>query len=186
MSRLGKKPIMIPEGVEVKFKDGLMAIKGPMGGVSRYFKDDIIISVEKNEITLRPNAAKKTRRNKEISAFWGTYASHIRNMIEGVTKGFSKILVIEGIGYRAAKDGSILILTLGFSHPVKVPVPPGVDLKLEKNTIVISGVDKEQVGTFAAQVRDFKKPEPYKGKGIRYQGEIIRHKAGKKAVASAV
>lgn len=186
MSRLGKKPIIIPEKVEAKFKDGLLSVKGPLGEISRDFKDDIIIGLEKDKIILTPNEAKKTRRAKEISALWGTYASHIRNMIEGVVRGFSKTLVIEGIGYRAGKEGSTLVLSLGFSHPVKVPIPQGIDLKLEKNTIVISGLDKEQVGTFAAKVRALKKPEPYKGKGIRYQDEFVRHKAGKKAVASAV
>lgn len=186
MSRLGKKPILIPEGVEAKFENGLLTIKGPLGEISRNFKDDIIISVEKDRITLSPNAAKKIRRTKEISSLWGTYASHIRNMVEGVAKAFSKTLVIEGIGFRAAKEGPVLVLSLGFSHPIKVSIPAGIDLKLEKNTIVIFGVDKEQVGAFAAQIRSLKKPEPYKGKGIRYQGEIVRHKAGKKAVATAV
>jgi large subunit ribosomal protein L6 len=186
MSRLGKKPIIIPEGVEVKFKDNLLTVKGPLGQISRSFKDDIVISVEKDRIILNPNTAKKIRRAKEISSLWGTYASHISNMIKGVAKGFNKVLVIEGIGYRAAKEGSTLVLSLGFSHPVKVDIPEGIDLKLEKNMILISGPDKEQVGEFAAKVRALKKPEPYKGKGIRYQNEFVRHKAGKKAVASAV
>jgi large subunit ribosomal protein L6 len=186
MSRLGKKPIMIPQGVEIGLKDEILSVKGPLGEISRNFKDDIVISVEKDKITLSPNTAKKARRTKEISALWGTYASHIRNMIEGVSKGFNKVLVIEGIGYRAGKEGSILVLSLGFSHSVKVLIPQGIDLKLEKNTIVISGADKEQVGAFAAQIRGLKKPEPYKGKGIRYQDEIIRRKSGKKAVASTI
>jgi large subunit ribosomal protein L6 len=185
MSRLGKKPILIPEGISVKFENGTLTVKGPLGEISRNFKDDIVISVDKGAVNLKPNPAKKTRRTKEISSLWGTYASHIRNMINGVAKGFTKVLVIEGIGYRATKEDSTLILSLGFSHPVKVAIPQGVDLKIEKNTIIISGADKEQIGTFAAKVRAFKKPEPYKGKGIRYQGEIVRHKAGKKAVATA-
>jgi large subunit ribosomal protein L6 len=186
MSRLGKKPILIPEGVEVKLENGLLTVGGPLGAISRNFKDDILISVNKGMISLKPNKAKKARRQKETIALWGTYSSHIRNMVEGVTKAFSKTLVIEGIGYRALKDGSVLTLSLGFSHPVKAPIPEGIELKVEKNTIMISGVDKEKVGTFAGKIRALKKPEPYKGKGIRYQGEIVRHKAGKKAAASAV
>ncbi len=186
MSRLGKKPIMIPEGVSVKIENGLLTVKGPLGETSRHFKDDIIISVNPDMISLKPNKVKKIRRAKETVSLWGTYASHVRNMIDGVTKGFSKVLVIEGVGYRATKEGSALALSLGFSHPVKMSIPQSIDLKVEKNTITISGVDKEQVGTFAAQIRDLKKPEPYKGKGIRYEKEVIRHKAGKKAVASAV
>ena len=186
MSRLGKKPILIPEGVEVKFENGVLAIKGPLGQIKRSFKDDIIFSVSKGVIGLSPNKMKKARRSKETVSLWGTYASHVCNMILGVIKGFSKTLVIEGVGYRALKEGSALILSLGFSHLVKVEIPQGIDLKVEKNMIIISGVNKEEVGTFAAKIRDFKKPEPYKGKGIRYQNEVIRHKAGKKAVASAI
>ena len=176
---------MIPQGVEVKFEDGIMKVKGPLGENSRAFKDDISIFISDGVITLEPNKAKKFRRTKEASALWGTYAAHIRNMIEGVTKVFSKTLIIEGVGYRAAKEGSNLNLILGFSHPVKVPIPSGIDLKIEKNTIIISGVNIDQVGMFTAQIRALKKPEPYKGKGIRYEKEVVRHKAGKKAVASA-
>jgi len=186
MSRVGKKPIIIPEGVSAKFENGLMTVKGPLGEESRKFKEDILISVGEKTISLEPNKARKFRRAKEISALWGTYASHIRNMVEGVVKGFSKTLVIEGIGYRASKEGSTLILNLGFSHPVKVSIPPGIDLKTEKNTIIISGPNKEQVGMFASKVRALKKPEPYKGKGIRYEKEIVRHKAGKKAAATTI
>jgi len=186
MSRLGKKPILIPEGVEVKLENGLLTVGGPLGAISRSFKDDILISVNKGMISLKPNKVKKARRQKETVALWGTYSSHIRNMVEGVTKTFSKTLIIEGIGYRVSKEGSTLILSLGFSHPVKAPIPEGIELKVEKNTITISGVDKEKVGTFAGKIRALKKPEPYKGKGIRYQGEIVRHKAGKKAAASSV
>lgn len=185
MSRLGKKPILIPEGVEVKFENGLLSVKGPLGKIERNFRDDIVFSVDKGMINLSINETKKIRRFKEVNSLWGTYASHANNMILGVTKGFSKTLVIEGVGYRASKDGSILNLSLGFSHPVKITIPQGIDLKTEKNMIIISGVNKEEVGTFAAKIRDLKKPEPYKGKGIRYQNEVIRHKAGKKAVASA-
>ncbi len=185
MSRIGKKPIVIPQGVEVQFENGVMTVKGPLGENSRVFKDDISIAFADGKIILEPNKSKKFRRTKETSALWGTYAAHILNMIEGVTKGFSKTLVIEGIGYRAIKEGSNLNLILGFSHPVKVPIPAGIDLKTEKNTIIISGANKDSVGMFTAQIRALKKPEPYKGKGIRYEKEVVRHKAGKKAVASS-
>lgn len=186
MSRIGKKPILIPEGVEVKLENGIVAIKGPLGELNRSFKDDILISSDKGVINLRPNTGKKIRREKDIVSLWGTYASHIRNMINGVIKGFSKSLIIEGVGYKALKEGENLVLSLGFSHPVKVEIPKSINLKVEKNVITIFGSDKEEVGAFAAKIRDFKKPEPYKGKGIRYEGEVVRHKAGKKAVASAV
>jgi len=185
MSRLGKKPIIIPEGVQVKFEKGILTARGPRGEISRFFKDDIVISVDGDKITLKLNEAKKFRHAKEVSALWGTYASHIRNMVKGAAEGFSKILAIEGIGYKAQKDGETLVLSLGFSHPVRVPIPQKIDLKMEKNTIIISGADKEEVGAFASKVRALKKPEPYKGKGIRYQGEVVRHKAGKKAAASS-
>ncbi len=186
MSRLGKKPIIIPEGVQVKFENGILTAKGPKGEISRVFKDDIVIFVDQDKIILKLNEAKKFRHAKEVSALWGTYASHIRNMIKGAVEGFSKILIVEGIGYKAQKEGENLVLSLGFSHLIKVPIPPKIDLKTEKNTIMIFGVDKEKVGGFASKIRALKKPEPYKGKGIRYQGELVRHKAGKKAVASSV
>lgn len=185
MSRLGKKPIIIPEGVQVKFEKGILTAKGPKGETSRAFKDDIVISIDKDKIILKISEAKKFRHAKEVSALWGTYGSHIRNMVKGAAEGFSKILAIEGIGYKAQKEGEILVLSLGFSHPVKVTIPKNIDLKTEKNTIIIFGADKEEVGAFASKVRALKKPEPYKGKGIRYQGEVVRHKAGKKAVASS-
>lgn len=188
MSRLGKKPILIPENVEVKFENGVLVIKGPLGQLSRVFKDDINISISGPDktITLVPRKTKSKREARKTVALWGTYASHIRNMIESVTKGFSKILVIEGVGYRLAKEGSVLTLNLGLSHPVKVLIPEGIDLRVEKNMLIISGPDKEKVGAFTSKIRNLKKPEPYKGKGIRYEKEVIRHKAGKKAVASTV
>ncbi len=186
MSRLGKKPIAIPKGVDVKFEKGRLTVNGPLGELSRDFKDDIFISVKDDAVILEPNKAKKIRRERGVNALWGTYASHIRNMVSGVVKGFSKTLIIEGIGYRALKEDSNLVLNIGFSHPVKISTPPGLDVKIEKNTIItISGMDKERVGAFAAQLRELKKPEPYKGKGIRYQGEIIRRKSGKKAASTA-
>ncbi len=186
MSRLGKKPIKIPEGVSAKFENDILVVKGPLGEESRKFRDDIVISISDGEIKLEPNKEKKFRHIKAMSALWGTYASHIRNMIGGVTEGFSKTLVIEGIGFRASKEGNNLTLSLGFSHPVKLLIPEGIDLKVEKNTVIISGSGKEKVGSFSGKIRALKPPEPYKGKGIRYQGEYVRHKAGKKAAATTV
>jgi len=189
MSRLGKKPIAIPKGDDKKTKYLLTFISISMFVWSIFViwtHKDIFISVKDDAVILEPNKAKKIRRERGVNALWGTYASHIRNMVSGVVKGFSKTLIIEGIGYRALKEDSNLVLNIGFSHPVKISTPPGLDVKIEKNTIIIiSGMDKERVGAFAAQLRELKKPEPYKGKGIRYQGEIIRRKSGKKAASTA-
>jgi large subunit ribosomal protein L6 len=181
MSRIGKKPILIPAGVEVKINDGVFSAKGPKGENSRIFKNDIDIAINDGIITLNP-----VRQTKELSALWGTYASHIQNMIKGVTDGFEKKLIIEGIGFKAQLDGANLVLSLGLSHPVKKEIPQGIKVTTEKSLITISGIDKEKVGQFSAEVRALKKPEPYKGKGIRYENEIIRRKAGKKATATAV
>lgn len=179
MSRLGKKPIMIPEKVEVKKEDGLFSVKGPLGETKRSFKNDIGIEIKDGSIFLMPR-----KKTKETSALWGTYFSHIKNMIEGVTNGFEKKLIIEGIGYRVQLDGAKLLLNLGLSHPVKVDIPEGIKIKVEKNIISVSGIDKEKVGQFSAEIRALKKPEPYKGKGIRYEKEVIRRKSGKKAAAT--
>jgi large subunit ribosomal protein L6 len=179
MSRIGKKPIIIPENVEVKLNDSILSVKGPLGELSRIFKKDIEVDIKDSLINLRP---KKITR--EISALWGTYASHLQNMIKGVTNGFKKKLIIEGIGFKAQAEGTKLVLSLGLSHPVKVEIPEDLKIVVEKNLIVISGIDKEKVGKFSAEVRALKKPEPYKGKGIRYEDEIIRRKTGKKAVAT--
>jgi len=180
MSRIGKKIIKIPEKVEV-IKDGeTIRVKGPLGELSRFFKKDIEVDIKDGLITLRPE-----KITGEISALWGTYASHLQNMIKGVTGGFIKKMIIEGIGFKAQVEGTKLVLNLGLSHPVKKEIPEGLKVAVEKNLIIISGTDKEKVGKFSAEVRALKKPEPYKGKGIRYEDEIIRRKTGKKAVATA-
>jgi large subunit ribosomal protein L6 len=180
MSRIGKKPIMIPEKVEISKTDNLLTIKGPLGEIKRSFKDDIEIDIKDGQIFLRPK-----KKTKEISSLWGTYSSHIQNMIEGVTKGFLKKLIIEGIGLRAQLEGTNLVLSLGLSHPVKVEIPKDIKVQVEKNIIIVSGIDKEKVSQFSAEIRALKKPEPYKGKGIRYENEVIRRKAGKKTAATA-
>jgi large subunit ribosomal protein L6 len=184
MSRIGKKPIKVPENVEVVINDGgVLKVRGPLGELERRLRNDLIkVSVENDAVKLEPVGSK---RSGEILALWGTYASHVRNMIEGVTKGFSKTLIIEGIGFKAQLQGNELVLSLGYSHPVKKLIPAGVKVGVEKNKIEVRGSDKELVGRVAAEIRALKKPEPYKGKGIRYSDEIIRRKAGKKAVTAA-
>ncbi|MEW5907828.1 MAG: 50S ribosomal protein L6 [Patescibacteria group bacterium] len=175
MSRLSKKPILIPDNVEVKKEDNQFMVKGPLGELSRSFKNEIEISIDGKEINL-----KIKKETKEAPMLIGTYVSHLRNMIEGVTKGYEKKLIVEGIGYRAQMQDNVLFLSLGFSHPVKIEIPKDLKVAVENNIITISGIDKENVGNFAAKIRELKKPEPYKGKGIRYENEVIRRKAGKK------
>ena len=178
MSRLGKQPIQIPQGVEVTFVDGVLTVKGTKGTLTRSFISDVAIVVADGSITLTP-----LRANDHANALWGTYTAHIVNMITGVTEGFEKKLEIEGVGYRAEMKGDTLVLLVGFSHPVEHPVPDGITVSVEKNVIIVSGADKEAVGHYAAVVRATKKPEPYKGKGIHYEGEYVIRKQGKKAVA---
>lgn len=177
MSRIAKKPIAIPEKTDVKYSAGVLTVKGPLGEISKAFRPEITVKVENNEITLIP-----VRESLDILALWGTYASHIRNMLAGVHKAFEKKLIVEGIGYKSDVKGAELHLALGFSHPVMRPIPAGLKVTAEKNVITVSGIDSETVGQFTAQVRSLKKPEPYKGKGIRYSDEVIRRKQGKKSV----
>lgn len=177
MSRIGKQPIIIPDGVEVKIDKDLILIKGKKGELTQ----KLISEVEIKDKTIILKEPKKT---KESSALWGTFRALIANMVEGVSRGFEKKLIIEGVGYRAALNGNKLVLNLGYSHPIEIQAPKGIEFKIEKNTIIISGPDKQMVGQVAADIRIQRKPEPYKGKGIRYDGEIIRRKAGKKAVST--
>jgi large subunit ribosomal protein L6 len=177
MSRLAKQPIEIPEKVTVT-KDGkTITVKGPKGELTRDFRDEVTIEVGEKEITL--TLPKSTMFTQSL---WGTYSSHLRNMMHGVTEGYEKKLIIEGVGFKANLSGKTIEMSLGFSHTVKIDVPEGLDVKVEKNEIVVAGIDKEAVGSFAASVRAKKKPEPYKGKGIRYHDEVIRRKEGKKTV----
>jgi len=178
MSRLGKIPVVIPAGVEVTLTDGVLKTKGPKATLERAVKvDDVSFAIEGNEMTLAP-----ANETKAAKALWGTYAAHARNMITGVTEGFTRVLEIEGVGYRAAVEGNKIVLNVGFSHPVNLDIPEGISAEVVKNTITLTGSDKDALGQFAANVRKVKKPEPYKGKGIRYQGEHIIRKQGKKAV----
>ncbi len=177
MSRLGKIPITIPAGVEVTLTDGVLKVKGSKGELTRPVVKEVKITIEGSEITVAP--AEETIAAK---ALWGTYAAHTRNMITGVTEEFTKVLEIEGVGFRAEMKGTTLVLSMGFSHPVEMEVPAGLTAVVEKNVITITGSDKDALGQFAANVREIRKPEPYKGKGIRYRGEFIIRKQGKKAV----
>lgn len=177
MSRVGKQKIKIPANTEVKVNSGLIDIKGPKGTLSKKLSDVIEVKVDGQVVTLMPKI-----QTLENQALWGTYASHIANMIEGVNNPYLKKLIIEGIGYKAEVSGTNLVLNLGFSHQVKVAIPVELKVAVDKNIVSISGADKEMVGQFAAEIRALKKPEPYKGKGIRYEKEIVRRKQGKKSV----
>lgn len=177
MSRIGKRILNIPEKTTATVTAGVFTVKGPLGELSRTFKPDISIKIEGNAITLEP-----LRNTLDLQALWGTYSAHILNMLNGVNKVFEKKLIVEGIGFKSDVKGTSLDLALGFSHPVKVSIPDGLKVTAEKNIIAVSGIDVEKVGQFVAQVRSLKKPEPYKGKGIRYDGEVIRRKQGKKSV----
>jgi large subunit ribosomal protein L6 len=175
MSRLGKQPVTIPAGVTVTFVDGVLTVTGPKGTLTRPVKSDVTITIEEGSLVLKPGDT------PNAPALWGTYAAHARNMIKGVTEGFTKILDIEGVGYRAEVKGNTIVLNVGFSHPVALDIPAGVTATVEKTTITLVAADKDLLGQFAANVRKVKKPEPYKGKGIRYRGEFIIRKQGKKA-----
>ncbi|MBU6390314.1 50S ribosomal protein L6 [Patescibacteria group bacterium] len=177
MSRIGKKPIIIPAGTEVKVAGQTVTVKGGAGTLTREFKQAVRFSVEGNSVILTPAQA-----DRDTLALWGAYASHVANMIKGVGQPFQKKLIIEGVGFKADVKGEELVLSLGFSHPVKVKIPKGLKVTAEKGALTVSGIDSESVGQFTAEVRDLKKPEPYKGKGIRYEGEVIRRKQGKKTV----
>jgi len=177
MSRIGKQTLIIPEKTEVILTGISLSVKGPKGSLVRKFPGDIKINIVGKEITLTPGKPS----DKKVNALWGTYASHIKNMITGVNEGYSKKLILEGVGFKSEVTGNTLNLALGFSHPVKVPILEGLTVTAEKNNIIVSGIDKELVGQFTASVRSMKKPEPYKGKGFHYEGEVIRRKQGKKA-----
>lgn len=175
MSRIGRAPIAIPEGVKVDVKGNVVSVKGPKGELSRELHKDMIIEVENGEILV-----KRPTEQKQHKSLHGLTRTLISNMVTGVTQGFQKNLEIAGVGYRAAKQGSKLVLTLGYSHPVEVEQPKGLEIQVPAPTkITVSGINKEQVGAMAAQIRGYREPEPYKGKGIKYEGEVIRRKVGK-------
>lgn len=179
MSRIGKQPIEVPAGTEIKIDRNLLTAKGPRGQLSQFFAPEINVELKGNNLQIMP-----VKNAKNTSALWGLTRALIFNIIKGVNEGFEKKLEIQGIGYRVALQGNKLVLNIGFSHPVEIEAPSGIEFKIDKNIIIVSGADKQLVGQTAANIRNKRKPEPYKGKGIRYLGEIVRRKAGKKAVAS--
>ncbi len=176
MSRIGKRPVAIPSGVSAAIEGKMLSVKGPKGTLTLGMRDEIAYAVEDGQISVKPANDGRTAR-----AFWGMQRTLVSNLIEGVTNGFTKTLDITGVGYRAQSQGKNLRLQLGYSHDVNYAVPEGIEIKTPDNTTVeISGIDKQKVGQVAAEIRRWRKPEPYKGKGIRYRGEYIFRKEGKK------
>ncbi|MEK7608308.1 MAG: 50S ribosomal protein L6 [Patescibacteria group bacterium] len=179
MSRLSKKPIQVPQGVTIESRDGAICVEGPKGTISIPNPAKIRIALDGQGVMISKGEGFET-----LTESVGTMWSLVKNATIGVSDGFSKVLEIEGVGYRASLEGKTLVLALGFSHPIRFDSPDGIAITAEKNVITISGVNKETVGQVAAKIRGYKKPEPYKGKGIRYAGEIIRRKVGKKAATA--
>jgi len=200
MSRIGKKPIEIPKDVEVKIEDDTVIVKGPKGELQKKIRPEIRVDinpvrdsenrekskkerisngVKENEILVSPE-----RETKKTNAFWGLTRTLVSNIIKGVTEGYEKKLEIQGVGYKANLEGEDLVLRVGFSHPVKIDKVEGIEFSVEKSIITVSGINKELVGQIAAKIRKIRPPEPYKGKGIRYVGEEVRRKPGKKVVTA--
>ena len=175
MSRIGKQQIEIPEKTEVNVTDGVLTVKGPLGELTKKLRPEIEIKVNDGVVAVNP-----TEESVFGRSLWGTFSSHVQNMVSGVNKPFEKKLIIEGVGFKSDVQGKTLKMSLGFSHDVIMEIPEDLTVTAEKNVITVSGIDKEKVGQFTADIRSKKKPEPYKGKGIRYEGEVIRRKQGKK------
>ncbi|MBW4084647.1 50S ribosomal protein L6 [Paenibacillus sp. S150] len=175
MSRIGRKPIAVPSGVDVTLDNAVITVKGPKGTLTRELHKDMKVTVENNEITVvRPSD------NKLHRSLHGTTRSVVNNMVSGVTEGFSKSLELVGVGYRASKSGDKIVLNVGYSHPVEISPEAGIEFEVPANTkIIVKGIDKERVGAYAAKIRSVREPEPYKGKGIKYEGERIIRKEGK-------
>jgi large subunit ribosomal protein L6 len=179
MSRIGRQPVVIPKGVQVTTQDGSVKVKGPKGELSMALVSGVSLAVTETEAVV-----KLERDDRNASAVYGLTRAILANLVHGVGQGFQKSLEIQGTGYRAALSGKNLVLQLGYSHPVEYPVPDGVQIKVDSPTkLTVSGADKQQVGQVAAHIRGFRPPEPYKGKGVRYEGEYIKRKAGKSAGA---
>jgi large subunit ribosomal protein L6 len=176
MSRIGKKPVAIPAGVTASMDAGTLSVKGPKGELSMAMSDLISYELKDEGLSVQP-----ANKSREARAFWGMQRTLVQNLVTGVTEGFTKVLEITGVGYRANSQGKNLKLQLGYSHDVDFAIPDGIDIKTPDNTTVeISGIDKQKVGQVAAEIRRWRKPEPYKGKGIKYRGEYIFRKEGKK------
>ena len=176
MSRIGKQIITIPAGVEVNISNTEVLVKGPKGELKLPVRDEVTLKIDNGTLTSEPR-----RNDKFARSLWGTYMSRVKAMIAGVQAPFVKKLLVEGVGFKWEVQGTNLKLSLGFSHPVIVEIPKGIEVKAEKSELTLTGIDKEAVTLFAMQIRKLKKPEPYKGKGIRYEGEVIRRKEGKKS-----
>ncbi len=176
MSRIGKRPVPLPAGVTATAEDRILSVKGPKGTLTLQMRDEISYDISEGQISVQPaNATKQAR------AFWGMQRTLVQNLVTGVSEGFTKVLEITGVGYRAAAQGKTLRLQLGYSHDVNVDVPDGLEVKTpDQTTVEISGIDRQKVGQLAAEIRRWRKPEPYKGKGIKYRGEYIFRKEGKK------
>ncbi len=177
MSRIGKQTINIPDGVNVDVKDGVVTVKGPKGELKRTLNEKVTVNVSDGVVTCDV----VNKEDKEERSLWGTYASHIKNMVVGVSEGFTKELEVNGVGYRVSTSGKDLKLEVGYSHPVLYNLPDEVSATVDKNSIKLESADKELLGRVAAEIRAVRKPEPYKGKGIKYVDEVIRRKAGKSA-----
>ena len=177
MSRKGRIPVEIPKGVEINITKEEIIVKGPKGTLKTHLVPGVLVVKDASAVIVSVE-----RNTKQLKSFHGLYRTLIHNMVEGVTKGFEKKLEMQGVGYRAAVQGQFIDLQVGYSHPTKLQVPAGMQVKVDKNTLItISGIDKQAIGQFAAQIRATRPPEPYQGKGIRYDGEYVRRKAGKAA-----
>ena len=176
MSRIGKRPVELPSGVTATTEGQILSVKGPKGTLTLHMRDEISYEIKDGAISVQPaNATKQAR------AFWGMQRTLVQNLVTGVTEGFTKVLEITGVGYRAAAQGKKLNMKLGFSHDVDIAIPDGLEVKTpDATTVEISGIDRQKVGQLAAEIRRWRKPEPYKGKGIKYRGEYIFRKEGKK------
>lgn len=181
MSRIGKQTIEIPAGVTVETKDGMLTVKGPKGELTRKLHACITVNIADGIATVGVNNPEE----KAERALWGTFSAHLKNMVEGVTNGFERKLEVNGVGYKVAMQGKDLKLEVGYSHSVVFPIPEGVTAAVEKNLITLTSINKELVGQIASEIRAIRKPEPYKGKGIKYLEEVIRKKAGKTAAKAA-
>ena len=179
MSRIGRNPVIIPEGVNIEVNTNSVLVKGPKGEIKQEFKDIVIVLKKDETIVVKT----KDEPDKDTSAYWGTVRKSIQNMVDGVTNGFEKKLIIEGIGYKSQTNGKTLVLNVGYTHPVEMVIPEGLKVEVKDNVnITVSGIDRYKVGQFAAVIRDKRKPEPYKGRGVRYVDEHIRRKVGKTGV----
>jgi large subunit ribosomal protein L6 len=178
MSKIGKKPLALPKGVELKLQDAMVSVKGPKGELKTRVRPEVSIEIKEGAVWV-----KRQNESRLAHALHGTYRSLLKNMIVGVTDGYEKKLELVGVGYKAEVKGKTLVLSLGFSKPVEFPLPEAVQASVDKNIISIRGIDKQAVGEVASEIRALRPPEPYQGKGIRYVGEYVRHKAGKAAVA---